>query len=141
VTVDEISLASIAIAIANHPARARRRARIIARARNPSRPPIAFASARTGRRFRGEDAAELVEHPVLGRIEALEMLAQAPCHVANSHARRVEAERATRARVVARTRVVARAHASAAVFFLSNHDPTIESFFSTQPATTVYPHD
>ena len=54
---------------------------------------------------------------------------QAPCHVANSHARRVEAERATRARVVARTRVVARAHASVAVFFLSNHDPTIESFF------------
>jgi len=28
-----------------------------------------------------------------------------------------------------------------AVFFLSNHDPTIESLFSTQPATTVYPHD
>mmetsp|Transcript_8106 Transcript_8106/g.32395 ORF Transcript_8106/g.32395 Transcript_8106/m.32395 type:complete len:284 (+) Transcript_8106:117-968(+) len=37
---------------------------------------------RTGRRFRGEDAAELVEHPVLGRIETLQMLAHSTGHVA-----------------------------------------------------------
>ena len=75
-TVDEISLASIAISIARHRALARRARRPSSRARETLR------ATRTGRRFRGEDAAELVEHPVLGRVETLQMFFEAAGHVA-----------------------------------------------------------
>ena len=37
-------------------------------------------AVRTSGRFRGEHAAELVEHPVLRRIESLEMMLQSTGH-------------------------------------------------------------
>jgi hypothetical protein len=59
-----------------------------------ARKPFSFASSRTGRRLRGEHAAELVQHPVLGRIETLKMLFEA-AHVV---LRRREADVAARER-------------------------------------------
>ena len=38
-------------------------------------------AVRTSGRLRGENTAELVEHPVLRRIESLEMFLEAPRHV------------------------------------------------------------